>query len=125
MTLAGKDGIVSFLLQRGADPNCQDNGRYFGYRATAEDYALDALEALEEGKRDRVWRTPDTAHVARVKRCIELLKAAGRGDAYIYNQIYATAALSSNSASLALIAPSLSSSSRSRRPITRSSFPVS
>jgi hypothetical protein len=27
MTLAGKDGIVSFLLQRGADPNCQDNGR--------------------------------------------------------------------------------------------------
>ena len=28
MTLAGKDGIVSFLLQRGADPNCQDNGRY-------------------------------------------------------------------------------------------------
>ena len=30
MTLAGKDGIVSFLLQRGADPNCQDNGRYFG-----------------------------------------------------------------------------------------------
>jgi len=75
MTLAGKDGIVSFLLQRGADPNCLDNGTVLGYKATAIHYALDQLDRV---KRDRGWCTPDAAHVAGVKRCIELLKAAGR-----------------------------------------------
>ena len=75
MTLAGKDGIVSFLLQRGADPNCLDNGTVLDYKATAIHYALDQLDRV---KRDRGWCTPDAAHVAGVMRCIELLKAAGR-----------------------------------------------
>jgi hypothetical protein len=82
MTLAGKDGIVSFLLQRGADPNCLDNGTVLGYKATAIHYALDHLNRV---KRDRGWCTPDAAHVAGVKRCIELLKAAGRKDTNVPN----------------------------------------
>ena len=82
MTLAGKDGIVSFLLQRSADPNCLDNCTVLGFKATAIHYALDHLNRV---KHDRGWCTPDAAHVAGVKRCIELLKAAGRKDTNVPN----------------------------------------
>lgn len=74
MTRAGKDGIVAFLLERGADPNCRDNGKYYGGKATPIDYAILTLDSV---KRDRGWCAPDAAHVAGVRRCIELLKMAG------------------------------------------------
>ena len=68
-----KDVIVSFLLQRDADPNCLDNGKFYGGKATAIDYAV---LTFDEMKRDRGWCTPDAAHVTGVKRCIKPLKAA-------------------------------------------------